>query len=129
MSSLTPPLRRYVAVTLLSFGGYAILNAAAMLGALDSLSPAARFGFAGLVALPIAVQIWATLAAMRDSDEYLRAIMARRFIIAAGVAFAVFSTWGLAESYAGAPHAPGWLVYPLFWAVYGVVTPFVRSSV
>jgi putative oxidoreductase len=128
MSGLTAPLRRYLAVTLLSLFCYAILNIAAMSGALDGLSSPVRLSFAALVALPIAVQIWATLVAMRDSDEYLRAIMARRFIIAAGAAFAIFSAWGLAESYAGAPHAPGWLVYPLFWASYGLVTPFVRSS-
>ena len=32
------------------------------------------------------------------------------------------------ESFAGAPHAEGWMIYPLFWAVFGVVSPFIRSS-
>jgi hypothetical protein len=41
---------------------------------------------------------------------------------------ALFSGWGFAESYAAASHAPGWLIYPLFWGVFGLVGPFVRSS-
>ena len=51
-----------------------------------------------------------------------------RGVTATGVAFAVFCVWGFAESYADAPHAPGWLIYPLFWAAFGVVSPFVRTS-
>jgi hypothetical protein len=42
------------------------------------------------------------------------------------MAVAVF--WGFGESFAGAPHLPAWLVYPLFWAAYGVVSPFIRAS-
>ena len=41
---------------------------------------------------------------------------------------ALFSAWGFGESYARAPHAPGWLIYPLFWGVFGVVSPFIRTS-
>ena len=36
--------------------------------------------------------------------------------------------WGFMESYGGAPHAPGWIIFPLFWGLYGLVTPFVRDS-
>ena len=38
------------------------------------------------------------------------------------------SAWGFLETYAGAAHAPGWLIYPLFWAAFGLVTPLVRNS-
>ncbi|OYX17635.1 MAG: hypothetical protein B7Z09_06090 [Brevundimonas diminuta] len=30
--------------------------------------------------------------------------------------------------FAGAPHLPAWLIYPLFWAAFGLVSPFIRSS-
>jgi hypothetical protein len=72
--------------------------------------------------------MWATLALIAESDEYVRALTAKRFIVAAGLAMALFSAWGFAESYAGAPHAPGWLVFALFWLAYGVVSPFVRTT-
>lgn len=128
MSETTPALRRYIAVTFAAMAVYVAMNSAAMAGALEGLDQPALYVFAGLVSLPIFAQIWATVVAMRDSDEFMRAVMAKRFILAAGGAFALFSAWGFAESFAGAPHAPGWLVYPLFWGLYGLVTPFVRSS-
>ena len=55
-------------------------------------------------------------------------VMAKTFITASGVAMALFCAWGFAESYADAPHAPGWLIYPLFWAAFGIISPFVRTS-
>jgi len=124
----SPVARRYFRDTLFSMGFYIALNAAAMAGVLDRLSPAARWAFALLVAAPVAIQIWAALVYMRDSDEFVRALTAKRFVIAAGGAFAVAAAWGFAESYAGAAHAPAWLIYPLFWGFFGAVTPFVRDS-
>ena len=48
-------------------------------------------------------------------------------LLAAGL-YMAFTTWGFLESYAAAPHAPGWLIFALFWLCYGVVTPFIRST-
>lgn len=107
---------------------YVLLNVAAILGLFDRLGDAGRWGLSLAVAAPIAGQIWATLSYMRDSDEFLRALTARRFILASGLSMALFSAWGFAESYARAPHAPGWLIYALFWGVYGLISPLVRST-
>lgn len=128
MAAATPTMRRYIRVTMVAMSSYVVMNAVAMTGVLDHLAQASRLAFSVFVALPVSVQIWATIVCMRDSDEFMRALMAKRFIIAAGAAFAFFSAWGFAEGFADAPHAPGWLVYPLFWALYALVTPFVRSS-
>ena len=121
--------RRYAIRTMTFMGGYVAVMAATIGGAFDRIqnTPAA-WGLALAVAAPIAGQIWATLSFMRDSDEYVRAVTAKQFIIAAGVAMALFSAWGFGESFAGAPHAEGWLIYPLFWAIFGCVAPLVRSS-
>ena len=69
-----------------------------------------------------------TLALMRESDEFVRAMTAKQFIIATGVAMAIAVFWGFCETFANAPHLPAWLIYPLFWAAQGVVSPFIRSS-
>ena len=121
--------RRYVKRTMAFMGVYVALNVAAIFGLFDAIegTPAAWI-LALAVALPIGGQIWATLSSMRDSDEFVRALTAKQFIIAAGVAMGLFSAWGFAESYAAAPHAPGWCVYVLFWAVFGIVSPFIRTS-
>ncbi|MGH7019165.1 MAG: hypothetical protein ACREEY_04765 [Brevundimonas sp.] len=127
--SNTPAGRRYVVRTMAFMGGYVAVMLATIGGAFDAIQgkPVA-WVLALVVSAPIAGQIWATLSFMRDSDEYVRAVTAKQFIVAAGVAMALFSAWGFGESFAGAPHAEGWLIYPLFWAIFGCVAPMVRSS-
>ncbi|MNI39393.1 hypothetical protein D3C73_935740 [compost metagenome] len=83
---------------------------------------------AAAVSAPVIGQIWATLALMRESDEFVRMVTAKQFIIASGMAMAVATFWGFGESFAGAPHLPAWLIYPLFWAAFGLTAPFIRTS-
>jgi len=107
---------------------YVAINFAAIGGVFDTLNGPWRWALSLAVSLPIAGQIWTTLAFMRDSDEFVRALTAKRFIVASGAAMALFSAWGFAEGYAQAPHAPGWLIYALFWSLYGVLSPMIRNS-
>ena len=121
--------KRYLFRTFAFMGGYVAVNVAAIFGAFDEIigRPVA-WALALAVAGPVAGQIWATLMLMRDSDEFVRGVTAKQFILSSGIAMALATAWGFGESYAGAPHVPAWLIYPLFWAVFGVVAPFVRSS-
>lgn len=125
----TTAQRKYIIRTLAFMGGYVAIMVAVIFGAFDDIqgTPAA-WGLALTVTAPIVGQIWTTLAVMRDSDEFVRAVMAKQFILAAGISMALFTGWGFAESFADAPHAEGWLIYPLFWASLGVVAPFIKSS-
>ena len=120
--------RRYLLRTLAFMAGYVAINGGAIAGAFDDIRGPGAWALGLAVAAPVAGQIWATLALMRDSDEFVRALTAKRFILASGLAMAIFSAWGFVESYTHAPHVPGWAVYPLFWAAFGVVSPFVRTS-
>ena len=121
--------KRYVIRTLAFMSGYVAVNVAAIFGAFDDVAtPVAAWALALVVSAPVIGQIWATLSLMRESDEFVRALVAKQFIVASGLAMAVASVWGFGESYAQAPHIPAWLIYPLFWACFGVVAPFVRSS-
>ena len=120
--------RRYVFRTLGFMSGYVGINVGAIFGAFDDLQAPGAWLFALAVAAPIAGQLWATLALMHDADEFVRQLTAKRFILASGASMALFSAWGFLESYADAPHVPGWMIYPLFWACFGVLAPFVRTS-
>lgn len=120
--------RRYTLRTAAFMTGYAAVNGMAITGAFDDLQGPGRWALALAVAAPIAGQVWATWALVREGDEFARAIAAKRIILAWGACMILFSTWGLLESYAGAAHAPGWLIYPLFWLSFGVISPFVRTS-
>ncbi|OGN43020.1 MAG: hypothetical protein A2623_07180 [Caulobacterales bacterium RIFCSPHIGHO2_01_FULL_70_19] len=125
----TPAGRRYVVRTFAFMAPYVAVNVAAIFGAFDEIygRPQA-WALALAVSAPVIGQIWATLSLMNESDEFIRALIARQFILAAGLAMAIASVWGFGESYAGAFHLPAWLIYPLFWACFGVIAPFVRSS-
>lgn len=127
--STTEAGRKYVVRTMAFMSGYTAVNVAAIFGAFDDIrSPVAAWGLALTVSAPVVGQIWATLSLMRDSDEFVRAVTAKQFILAAGAAMAIASVWGFGESYADAYHLPAWLIYPLFWACFGVIAPFVRTS-
>ena len=121
--------KRYAIRTIAFMSGYVAVNVAAIFGAFDDIaSPVAAWALALTVSAPVIGQIWATLALMRESDEFVRAVVAKQFILASGLAMAVASVWGFGESYAAAPHIPAWIIYPLFWACFGVIAPFVKSS-
>ncbi|MES2595555.1 MAG: hypothetical protein V4662_09480 [Verrucomicrobiota bacterium] len=120
--------RQYVIRSSLFLAGYVAVNMAAIFGAFDDAKPRGAIALALVVVAPLAGHIWALLAYMRDADEFMRAVMARRFIISSGITMALTCAWGFMESYAHAWHAPGFLVYPLFWLVHGAVSPFIRSS-
>lgn len=127
--ALASPSRRYATRTLAFMALYALLNVGAIFGVFDAwIGTAAGWVLAMAVALPLAGQIWALLRLVAESDEYMRVIWAKRFILSAGIAMVICSAWGFGETYANAPHLKAWLIFPLFWAVSAVVWPFVRSS-
>jgi putative oxidoreductase len=128
MASIDIAHRRYIIRTLAFMAGYVAVNVAAIAGAFDDITAPGSYGLALVVAAPVAGQMWATLALMHDADEFVRRLTANRFIAAAGAAITLFSAWGFMESYADAPHVEGWLIYPLFWACFGVISPFIRTS-
>ena len=120
--------RQYGIRASLFLSGYVAINVAAIFGAFDNATPRGAVGLALTVSAPLAGHIWALLAYMRDSDEFVRGVMAKRFIVGSGLAMALFCAWGFMETYAHMWHAPGWFIYPLFWLAYGVVSPFIRTS-
>lgn len=129
VSLASPVGRRYVLRTLAFMGAYVLLMIAVMAGAFDDIaSSAAKWTLAAAATAPIVGQIWATLSLMAEADEFVRAVTAKQFIAATGLAMALATFWGFAETFAGAPHLPSWLIYPVFWGCFGVVSPLIRTS-
>ena len=120
--------RKYIIRTVLFMGGYMAANLAALSGAFDDITPRGALAFALVVSAPILGHIWAFLAWIRESDEFVRGIATKRFVMAGGITLAVSSVWGLLEIYAKTPHVSAALVVPLFWLAFGLVSPFIRSS-
>lgn len=134
MTMNTPPFdinrphRQYLTRTLLFMSGYVVVNLAAITGAFDNVRGGGAWLLGLVVAAPVIGHLWALLAYMHDADEYVRSILARTFVIASGLAMAAFCTWGFLESYAGARHAPAWLIVPTFWGLFGLVSFFTRKD-
>ena len=125
----SPADRKYVIRTMAFTIPYVAVNIAAIFGAFDEvIGKPAAWALATVVAAPILGWIWSILVLMHDSDEFMRALLAKRFIVSAGMAMAIASFWGFGESYANAPHIPNWMIFPLFWACFALVTPFVKTS-
>ena len=76
----------------------------------------------------IAGIMWSLLKFMRDSDEFVRALTAKRIVIALAITQVLCTVWGFLEVYAGASHQEMYLVFPIFWLTFVGVTAFVRSS-
>lgn len=97
---------------------------------MKGIAPASpvSIGLSLALAVPIALHVAATLELVSSADEFARAITFKRFAIAWGVSTAVYCAWGFSEQYAAMPHAPAWLIYPLFWTAFAFVSLIDRSS-
>jgi putative oxidoreductase len=125
---MTSAAKAYTFRTVFFMLGYVVALVLAVGGALDTIGGVSGWVLAAAVAAPVAGQIWATLVFIRDSDEFVAGVTAKRFILAAGMTFALSVFWGFAEKFAEAPHVEGWWVYVVFWGLMGFMPMFIRSS-
>ena len=109
------------------------LYVAALFGSITVIQSQAPTGpllylLAVLPALPIGGTILTFLAYIERVDEYLRAILVKRFIIATGLTLFICTAWGFLENNAGAHHFSLYLVYPLFWGLFGATSLILRQA-
>ena len=70
-----------------------------------------------LPALPILYMVWSFHRYLaEETDEYLKMRNIGNALFGLGVVLAVATVWGFLESFRVVPHAPGWLVVPL-WGI------------
>lgn len=123
----SPSVRAYLIRSALWMGMYCAIHGLVIVGVFDAIvgTPTAWL-LALAVAVPIAAQLRASLQWIQAADEYQRAQAIRSVVIACGLVLMLCTVWGFGESYAAAPHVPAWLVVPLFWLVWAVVTCIMR---
>lgn len=78
-------------------------------------------------AVTIALQFRAAYRLIATRDEFVRALTLKRMVVAAAAAITLATAWSVMEL-AGLPHLPAWLIYPLFWGLFGLVTPMIRDA-
>jgi hypothetical protein len=89
---------------------------------------AALWSVALLHAASVAGQFFAAYRLIARQDEYIRGITAKRMIAASGLTITLAVLFGVARQFLGAPDMPIWLIYPLFWGAFGIVTPLIRDT-
>jgi hypothetical protein len=97
-------------------------------GSSGGLPPAARVAIVLLMTASVAAQFVAAYRLIARQDEFVRAITVKRIVAALGLTITVAVLAGLADQFLDLPEIPLWIVYPLFWGLFGVATPFVRDS-
>ena len=127
--NLKSPAARYAT----GMAVWMVLYAAALFGSITLIQSQAPTGallyaLAVLPALPIGGTILTFLAYIERVDEYLRAVLIRRFIIATGLTLFICTAWGFLENNAGAHHFSLYLVYPLFWGLFGITSLILRKA-
>ena len=124
-----PSSRPYVIGSLLAWAFFLFSIWLLTKGSGDAQWPAPLlWGLALVLAASVAGHFAAAYRLIARQDEFLRAITAKRIIAAAGATITVAVFAGVAVQFLGAPEFPLWVVYPFFWGMFGMVTPFIRSS-
>lgn len=126
----TEPGRAYRSAAALWLSLYLVLVLAAALAIRHDLVPKGplTWALAAAPSAPLAGMIFAFSRYLRDSDEYVRALLGRRIVVAAGLTFILSNTWGFLEAFAGAPHVELYWVFVVFCAIYGTVGRLVRDA-
>jgi hypothetical protein len=126
----TQPARAYRNAALLWTGLYVVLVFAVALASRDGVVPPGPLTYvlAAAPSLPIAGILFAFSRYLRDSDEYVRALLTRRIVVAAGLTFILSNTWGFLELFAAAPHVALYWVFVGFCVLYGAVARLVRDA-
>jgi hypothetical protein len=74
-----------------------------------------------------ALQFYVAYRVVAAQDEFVRGLFAKRMLVAGALVILVATAWSGAELL-GASHLPAWLLYPLFWGLFGAVTPLIKGS-
>jgi hypothetical protein len=124
-----PSSRPYVIGSLMMWGLFLLTIWLLSWGSTGGRLPFAVLGvIAVLLASSVAGQFTAAYRLVARQDEYIRALIAKRMIAAAGLTVTVAVLAGTAEQFLGLRDLPMWLVYPFYWGAFGMVTPFISDT-
>jgi hypothetical protein len=127
MNPSWPANPRYVIGAMASWALFLAAVAGVAFGKAAGWPPAALMALAAIPAATVARQFWAAYRLIAAQDEFVRALTVKRMVVAAGLSITLATAWSVMEL-TGVPHLPAWLIYPLFWGLYGMVTPLIRDA-
>jgi len=127
MDPTWPTNWRYVTGAVASWALFLAAVVGVVFGKAAGWPPVALMVLAAIPAATVARQFWAAYRLIAAQDEFVRALTVKRMVVAAGLSITLATAWSVMELI-GAPHLPAWLIYPLFWGLFGMVTPFIQDG-
>ena len=82
----------------------------------------------GIYALPVLGMHYLAYRYLRRTDEFIRALAAKRFIVTALVVLSASMIYGIAQMLASVPAISLYWVAPAFWTIFAFSGLFIRGS-
>lgn len=79
-------------------------------------------------AATVIVQTFMAYGLILKQDEFVRTLIAKRMLIATGATITVVVGYAPFQQLLGAPEIPMWVIYPLFWGLFGILSGFIRDG-
>lgn len=128
-TKIQTPESRYRRGTFAAMAYYVVaITAATLVSDREILSGIWLYMLAAQPGAAIAIQLFVTLRYLRQADEFIRMLLAKRLIAASMVTFAILTVWGFLETFAEVDHLPGWWAYVMMWFFFGLSSVFIKDS-
>jgi len=88
----------------------------------------ALWALALVPALTVIIQACMVYSLISKQDEFIRALVAKRMLAATGATLAVAVAYAPFQQLLGAPQIPTWVIYPMFWGLFGMLSSFIRDG-
>lgn len=97
-------------------------------GKYNGWSNPALWALALVPAATVLIQTFMAYNLISKQDEFVRALIAKRMLAATGATITVVVAYGPFQQLLNAPEVPAWVVYPLFWGLFGMLSGIIRDG-
>ena len=128
-SSMRSVRRRFRLISMAAWGAYclAVFVISGWLGWEPPKTGLGLYLTAILPALPVGVAIFALYRYFSEEpDEFQRMVQIKAMLIGTGLTMFTCTAWGFLAQYAHVWAPPLYLVFPIWWAFFGLATPLVN---
>lgn len=88
----------------------------------------ALWALAIVPAITVIIQTIMAYRLIARQDEFVRALTAKRMLAATGATITVVVAYSPFQQLLGAYEVPAWIVYPLFWGLFGMMSTLIRDG-
>lgn len=88
----------------------------------------ALWALALVPAVTVIIQTFMAYSLISKQDEFVRALVAKRMLAATGATITAVVAYAPFQQLLNAPEVPAWVIYPLFWGLFGMLSGLIREG-